>query len=104
MKKLFFISITFIAFSINTKAQTSPIQPKSTPPKTVDKNVKKIEKKTSKAETLMEGELDEKRMAEQARPNTLKSKSTEKALNPQPFPPADKNLKKAQNIKQKSKL
>ncbi len=103
--KLFCISIAFFALSINAKAQTSPIQPKSTTPKTVDKNVKKLEKKTSKAEMLMErNPQQEVKTEEQARPNPLKSKSAGKALNPQPFPPADKNLKKGQNIKQKSKL
>lgn len=104
MKKLFYISIFILTATAIAKAQTITTQPKSTIPKTVDKNVKKLEKKSSKAEILMEREQEEKKTEEQAKPNPIKSKISEKALNPQPFPPADKNLKKDPNIKQKSKL
>ena len=68
----------------------------------MDKNIKKLEKKTSKAETLMEREQEEKKTEEQAKPNPMKSKVSEKALNPQPFPPADKAPKKLQNVKAKT--
>lgn len=93
--------ICFATFCI-TNAQTTPVQSKPATPKTVDKDVKKLEKKTSKAEMLMEREQEEKKTEEQARPNPMKSKGSDKALNPQPFPPAAAPAKKVQTIKTKN--
>ena len=101
MKKIILSSIALFTFTCLLNAQSTKsqaIEKKSTPQK-VDKNIKKLEKKTSKAETLMEREQEEKKTEEQAKPNPMKSKVSEKALNPQPFPPADKAPKKLQNVK-----
>ena len=90
MKKIILSSIALFTFTCLLNAQSiksQAIEKKSTPQK-VDKNIKKLEKKTSKAETLMEREQEEKKTEEQAKPNPMKSKVSEKALNPQPFPPA----------------
>lgn len=102
MKKLFYSIVVCLAAMATAQAQTTPVQAKSTTPKTVDKDVKKLEKKTSKAETLMEREQEEKKTEEQAKPNPMKSKGTDKALNPQPFPPAEAPSKKVQNSKVKN--
>ena len=62
----------------------------------------KLEKKASKAETLTTRDDEVIITEEQAKPNPVKSKINEKALNPQPFPPADQVQKKLQNVKTKT--
>lgn len=68
-------------------------------PQTVDKNVKELKKNTSKSKNLTHREDEEIKTEEQAKPNPIKSKAGQKALNPQPFPPADKVTKKLKNTK-----
>lgn len=104
MKKIVLSSIALFTFTclLNAQSSKSQIIEKKSKPQKVDKNVKKIEKKVSKAEALMEREQEEKKTEEQARPNPLKSKVSEKALNPQPFPPADNAAEKLQNVKTKT--
>lgn len=68
-------------------------------PQTVDKNDKELNKNTSKSENLTHREDEEIKTEEQAKPNPIKSKAGQKALNPQPFPPADKVTKKLKNTK-----
>jgi hypothetical protein len=97
MKKLIYTStLAFFLLGV-AKAQSIEKIQKNNTPKTVDKNLKKMEKKSSKAEMLMEREQEEKKTEEQARPNPMKSKGNKASLNPQPYPPADiktKNIEK----------
>ena len=73
MKKIILSSIALFTFTCLLNAQSiksQAIEKKSTPQK-VDKNIKKLEKKTSKAETLMEREQEEKKTEEQAKKEIL---------------------------------
>ncbi|TFF35544.1 hypothetical protein [Mucilaginibacter psychrotolerans] len=95
MKKMSFLAVAFFAVAFTASAQTTPTAQKPEAPKKVDKNIKKLEKKVSKVETLTLGNEEEIRQEEQAKPSPLKSKGADKQLNPQPFPPTDKNTGKA---------
>ncbi len=104
MKKLVLSSITLFTFTclLNAQSTKNQVIEKKNAPQKVDKNIKKLEKKASKAETLTTRDDEVIITEEQAKPNPMKSKINEKALNPQPFPPADQVQKKLQNVKTKT--
>lgn len=101
MKKIIVSIFAVFSFSCIASAQSveDTLVNKKELPQTVDKNVKELKKNTSKAENLTHREDEEIKTEEQAKPNPMKSKIDEKALNPQPFPPADKVSKKLKNTK-----
>lgn len=101
MKKIIASLFAVFSFTCIASAQTNEGKTvnKKELPKKVEKNVKELKKNTSKAENLTHREEEEIKTEEQAKPNPMKSKINEKALNPQPFPPADKTTKKLKNTK-----
>lgn len=101
MKKIIVSIFAVFSFSCIASAQSveDSLVNKKELPQTVDKNIKELRKNTSKAENLTHREDEEIKTEEQAKPNPMKSKIDEKALNPQPFPPADKTAKKLKNTK-----
>ena len=104
MKKIILSTLVVFSFSCIASAQSveDTLVNKKELPQKVDKNIKELRKNTSKAENLTHREEEEIKTEEQARPNPMKSKAGQKALNPQPFPPAEKN-KKLQKTKATNK-
>jgi len=101
MKKIIISIFAVFSFTCIASAQTTEdktVNKKEIPQK-VDRNLKELRKNTSKVENLTHREDEEIKTEEQAKPNPMKSKIDEKALNPQPFPPADKVTKKLKNTK-----
>lgn len=91
MRKTYYLVVTLLAVMCNTNAQTKISTQKLKDSTTFKKEIKQLHQKISQADTVTIGNKSEMSKKNQTQSDPVRSKGTDKALNPQPFPPIDKN-------------